>query len=159
MQKQDSPSRVDLTDGDIADLEGIKSSLTQSLESELDLSASVLSNSNNISLVQPSTSLSNTLVASYSFSAPVTPVGKQRSVSVQDRVQSLESSIRASSTPALATSDVASGGELILALQLKFVIEPFGTMSTLKESLSPLVASRGAQKGWVTRALTTLEKT
>ena len=109
MQKQDSPSRVDLTDGDIADLEGIKTSLTQSLESELDLSASVLSNSNNISLVQPSTSLSNTSVANYSFSATVTPVGKQRSVSVQDRVQSVESSIRASSTPALATSDVASG--------------------------------------------------
>ena len=106
MQKQDSPNRIDLTDEDIAEIESLKSSLTQSLDYELDLSPSV-SNSNNISSEYSSILPFNTSVASYSISAPVTPVCQQRSVSVLDHVLRLECSIRASSTPALATLDVA----------------------------------------------------
>ena len=84
MQNQDSPNRSDLTDEEIAEIESLKSSLVQPLDDELALSPSIL-DSNNISSEFSSILPFNTSVASYSISAPVTPVS-ERSVSVLDRV-------------------------------------------------------------------------
>ena len=129
MKNQDSPNRSDLTDEEIVEIESLKSSLVQPLDDELALSPSIL-DSNNISSELSSILPFNTSVASYSISAPVTPVS-ERSVSVLDRVLRLEYNIRASSTPALATLDVAP-------FQSKSVIEQVGTMSSaLKEALAP----------------------
>ena len=152
MKKQDSLSRLDLSDGDKAELEELKTSLTDSFE----LRADEFSPS---SLVTSSLLAFDSRVANVSSSAPVSP-SRASSVSVSSLVKEFERSVivRTSSTPVLTAKVAHPEGKSLFTLEPSlFLINQSANMSELNESLAPIIKSRSAQKGWVTRAVRTLE--
>ena len=154
MKKRDSLHRIDLSDGDKTDIEEIKSSLTDSFESRLDeFSPSSIATSSLPSF--------DTLVTKVSKSAPASP-SRQSGVCVRNLVQDFERSsvVCAGSTSALADGVAVPVGELPLALDpgvRAFLVERAAIMSELKVTLTTYTKSRASQKGWVTRAIKTLE--
>ena len=141
MKKQDSLCRIDISDGDKADIEDMKSSLTDSFESRVDdFSPS--------SIATSSLSGFDTLVTSVSISAPASP-SRQSGVCVRNLVQDFERSVvRASSASALATKVAVPVGKSSLTLEPSvslFLIEQSAIMSDLSVSLTPYSKSRASQ--------------
>ena len=151
-QNQDSLHRIDLNDGDKLDLEELKSSLTDSLESRLDEFSPT-------SIATSSLPSFDTRVPKVTQSAPASP--SRLSVRVRNLVQDFERSVvRANSTSALATEVAVPVSKFSLKLEpsvYTFLVEKSAIMSDLKVSLVPYSKSRASQKGWVTHALKNLE--
>ena len=111
MKKQDSLCRIDLSDGEKAELEEIKSSLTDSFKSRVDeFSPS--------SLVTSSLLAFDNRIANVSSSAPVSP-SRASSVSVSSLVKEFERSVivRTSSTPVLTAKVAHPEGKSLFTLE------------------------------------------